>query len=172
MKNAEIELANLKSNLQQQFIQHALIVSQKKWWAYKAADQYNITNATDVTILFDQLYYDCDGAGFSSNGYPVTERGLYLVLLKVMWFNTLDQDNYMARILVNAVVEDTDYQPQSGSGALPYVNARCCAIVPADVGDVIYGIARHNDGTNNPDVFCGSRVYTNMIIHLLSRRCF
>ena len=147
---------------------HELIKTRHKWSVYLSGTQNNITNATVTTIQFNTVNYDCEGGGIDSYGYTIPERGLYLVLLDVEWFNTIAAKKYEGRIY-NGAVQHNYGARQSGYAGL--LSAGGLVIMPAERGDVIYGKVYHDDGTNNPDVVGGGFVNTSMDIHLISRRC-
>lgn len=169
-----IEPSEFEGRMQQisQEIQAAkLVVTNRKWWAWKSSNQSNITNATYVTIQFDSnlTAMNCE-TGFSNYGYLVPERGIYLVDGVIQWYNTTALHEYMAKIYIDAAGVNYGYAHSSDAG-VGYLTSKVFAFLPLDVGEVVYLKAYHTDGTNTPDVFGGDAYRTHMAIHLLSRRC-
>lgn len=147
-----------------------LILTNRKWFAYLSAEQSNIAVGSWEVIEFDSLVYDCGGAGFSSYGYPVQEKGIYDVDLNVVMNSPVANVYYVFTINSGGVVwrRNGFYNPNQSA---QYRGMFLSCHVEADVGDVIQGYVQQISGGVSADLNGGSRDYTSMNIHLLSRSC-
>jgi len=165
---AELE-RDLKS-VDNKFDQHKLIVTQRKWSAWRNGDQLNITTATWVPLQLNALTFDCDGVGFSSYGYPVQENGIYLVNVGVAWVNLVADKTWRCTVRVNAVQQATNLVHSSHTAYPSIISNFVARKVEAYKNDVIYAYAAHYSGVNTPDIQ-GGLDYSFMDVHLVSRLC-
>ena len=75
MDDEKLKIFN--TELDKKLKQLELIVTQRKWMAYKEANQNNIVRNATTIIQLDTIVYDCDSLGFTDYGYVVQEAGMH-----------------------------------------------------------------------------------------------
>lgn len=167
MDDEKLKIFNVELGKKQKQLE--LIVTQKKWAAYLGTDQLNIVSGVTTRIAFDTIIHDCEGVGITDNGYQISERGLYLAILRVTWGNIVAANSYWGNLRFTNV----NYSAWDiAHASLGHRLSNSISLIGYGViGDKIQGYVAQLSGLNTPDIE-GEKIYTRLDIHLLSRFCF
>ena len=144
-----------------------IIVTQNKGRVYLSATQTGIVVSTWTKIALDTWDFNCNNLVLSENGIVIQERGLYLAILLHEWVDLVTNCHVLGRIDLDATPQDYDQNCITTHGTS---NLKNVAFIEADVGDIVYGYARHTSA-QTPDLVGGQPYNTNLQVHLISRIC-
>jgi hypothetical protein len=144
-----------------------IIVTQNKGRAYLSATQTGIASGVWTKIAFDTWDFNCNNSVLSANGIVIQERGLYLAVLLHEWVDLVPNCHVLGRIDLGATPQDYDQNCVTTHGTS---NLKNVSFIEADIGDVVYGYARHTS-VATPDLVGGNAYNTNLQVHLISRQC-
>lgn len=164
------ELEKIVNANRESFDQHKLLVTNHKWSVYLSANQLNLPSGARTEVEWDSIWWDCDGVGIVNYGYPVPERGTYLVCSEILWTEMPANVRCLICVYINNTLIRDSWSP-SGAFVSSLNGNIIGTYVQAEVGNLIKIRAYHNAGVNTPDIY-GTRYYSWFQVHLLSRRCY